>query len=718
LADAAQEVVMAVTVALICFVLLFAIGLTYMVKQPLTTSWRVSFLSASLVWGVYLATVTEILSLLHLLTVAYIFACWMAFAIALQAWMLTLLRKRRRLWTQLGIERLPLSLQVLLGALMMLASVSLVVALLAPPNTPDTLTYHLARVVHWIQNGSLQPYPTNSLSQLFQPPWDEYVLLHLHLLTGGDMLDGAVQWFSFVGCTVGVSLIAKQLGAGQRGQVYAAVFAGTIPMAIVQASSTQNDLTLAYWLVCVVYFLLVGVGRPSTPAIVGAGLSLGLAALTKGTAYIDLLPFVLIFTVAMIRRQRWGAWKPLAAIALLALALNIGYYARNLQWSGAPLGPADTTSAFNNSAFTPDVLLLNVVRNVAVEFGTPDHQANLALNGLVYRVIQATGLDPNDPRATMRNSPAFLLRGDRGFWLSDGYAVNPLHLLLIFCALILCASMARLRRHWRLLAYFAALISSFLLFSFYFRWQAGGARLLLGLFVLAAPGLGVVLDEAAQTDARLLMRAAPQLVFAINLLLLLSSLPWHLASQSRPLIGTQSVLTTPRRDQYFAAYPAAEQAFLDVTHFIEGRSCRQVGFYASGAQDRAGYTTGAPSWEYLLWVLLNRSGSDEGSAERIEQVQVMNRTAALATTSSLASFQPCAIFAIVEQAALQDSLMQNGVVYRQALTETAFPAVSVAAYVPAFTNYLHTGFSGAKLSRVATSRRSLARVEHAHCAAP
>jgi hypothetical protein len=52
------------------------------------------------------------------------------------------------------------------------------------------------------------------------------------------------------------TLIAKQqLGANQTGQLIAAVFVATIPMGILQASSTQNDYVLSFWLICFVYFI-------------------------------------------------------------------------------------------------------------------------------------------------------------------------------------------------------------------------------------------------------------------------------------------------------------------------------------------------------------------------------------------------------------------------------------------------------------------------------
>ena len=64
----------------------------------------------------------------------------------------------------------------------------------------------------------------------------------------------------------------------------------TLPMAILQGSSTQNDMVAAFWLSC-----LVGLvcdrdfpGRPglSLEAAVALGLILGLGLLTKGTVYL------------------------------------------------------------------------------------------------------------------------------------------------------------------------------------------------------------------------------------------------------------------------------------------------------------------------------------------------------------------------------------------------------------------------------------------------
>ncbi len=50
------------------------------------------------------------------------------------------------------------------------------------------------------------------------------------------------------GILVAVSALAKILGAGRKGQWAAAAFACSLPVAVLEATSTQTDLVAAFWL--------------------------------------------------------------------------------------------------------------------------------------------------------------------------------------------------------------------------------------------------------------------------------------------------------------------------------------------------------------------------------------------------------------------------------------------------------------------------------------
>ena len=189
------------------------------------------------------------------------------------------------------------------------------------------MTYHLARVAHWAQQASVVFYPTHIIRQIHQPPWAEYAALHLFLLWGGDRLANFVQWGSMILSLVGVSVIARQLGAGTRGQLLAAFACATIPMGIMQAATTQNDYVVTLWLVCLTSALLaLRTQLDLAPALVAGG-SLGLALLTKATAYVLATPLVTLLLVADRRRPIGTRLGQVALVGLCAMALNAPQYA-------------------------------------------------------------------------------------------------------------------------------------------------------------------------------------------------------------------------------------------------------------------------------------------------------------------------------------------------------------------------------------------------------
>jgi hypothetical protein len=247
--------------------------------------WRSSILLAAIAWGTIVTAVVETLSLFTAVTFGWVLLAWIAINLTLVALCLKLkIAKAARLDFSVQI---PLHLILLLAGIVFIVITVGIIAIVAPPNTWDSMAYHMARVAHWIQNQTVAHYPTNYLPQLTQSPWTEFAILHLQILSGGDRFANLVQWFSMIGSLVGVSLIARELGASLSGQIFSAVFAATLPMGILQASSTKNDYAVGFWLVCLAYFILVAIGskkiiKNSLPI----GASLGLALLTKGTAYL------------------------------------------------------------------------------------------------------------------------------------------------------------------------------------------------------------------------------------------------------------------------------------------------------------------------------------------------------------------------------------------------------------------------------------------------
>ena len=202
---------------------------------------------APLLWAYGTALVSEALSLFQALTFASLLTIWSLAVIAL---ILLLLRTRPRMpaprrWLA-DIRQAAAGLiaeEWALGAvLLVIGGATLLIAILCPPGTWDSQSYHLPRIEHWIQDGSLAFYRTAIDRQLTMPGLAELLILQLRLLSGGDRLDNLIQWFAGAGAVYLVGRIARALGGSRRGVAFARVVATTLPIGILESSSTQNDL--------------------------------------------------------------------------------------------------------------------------------------------------------------------------------------------------------------------------------------------------------------------------------------------------------------------------------------------------------------------------------------------------------------------------------------------------------------------------------------------
>lgn len=306
-----------------------------------------------------------------------------------------------------------------LGAVVLLAFAAgtLLSALLYPIVNSDSLTYHMPRVFFWFQNHSTARYPTPEGRQLFSSPFAEYLILHLKILAGGtDRLSNTAQWLSYVFSVLAGSLVALRLRAGKMGQLAAAIAVAATPMALLQASSTQNDLTAAMWCLASVYWILSYVVRRPAGAvqtrwwILWAAVSLALAIQTKPTAYLVCAPFLIWLAVVAIRRDglRTAAFSA-TAVAAIVLVLMSGWYVRNAQLlNGDPIGvtaPGGNANLLIRD-WNPSSVATNALKNASMMLGTPSTAANSAIAKGVRAVIALYRGDPDNPRTMDANMPS------------------------------------------------------------------------------------------------------------------------------------------------------------------------------------------------------------------------------------------------------------------------------------------------------------------------
>ena len=558
--------------------------------------WRTAALGAAVVWGVYLTILTEFLSAFQLVTQNYLALGWtLAAVVSLVVWLRA--PRARTIFTELQTSSLKLpdrtTASLVLGTAVLLGIVGLT-GFVAPPNTWDVMDYHLPRVIEWTTYRSVQFFPTLDYAQVLFSPWAEYGLLHVYLLSGGDRLVNFVEWSSYLGLILGVSLIARQFGASPWGQILAAVFCATLPGLVLEASGSMNTAVLAFWLVTSTYFLISFVRQPSAFAAFAAAAAAGLALLTKGTAYFFLPPIVLACWWLGSGRSRKLLLAASPVLIAIGLGLNAPQYIRNFELTHQPLGlpyaPAESQLAFANDRVTVTGTVSSVLRNAALELVTPSARLNDFTQRTVSSIIRTIGGDPNDPGNTWPDTTWW-----KGFQIPndvrhEAFASNAIQFVFVLIVGVVVA-LDRGRRFPNAPTFMLGLIGAFILYSALSRWQVWGGRYFLALLALGGAILGTVVGR--------MPRAAGATLSAI---LLVVGLGTAVQNELRPLIQLSgpNIFQQSREAQYFAdQHQQYADSWAAAARVVKASSCSRVALDSSG-----------DFMFYPMMALLNDDGRD------------------------------------------------------------------------------------------------------------
>ena len=488
--------------------------------------WREAVVRAALGWGASVLVFTEALGAMHALNFGPVLAGWLlAHACLLGLW-----------WRwRAGLARPAIPAGC--WPLAVLPALALATALLAPPNTPDALSYHLPRQAMWLQQGSLDHFLTVNDRALMMPPLAEMMQAHALLLAGGDWFANLPQWFAYVVGLVVVSLIARDLGGGRKAQWLAALVFATVPMAWHEATGAKNDLLVAVWLAIATRYAvrLVGPGTRPVAEWLAAGVALGLALATKTTALVFCLP---IF--AVLGRAAWRAPRSAAVFAVAALLPVAPHAWRNFAWYGTPLGIHRAEDGGEQAVVAPTLqgTASNLVRNATLHLATPSPAANRNFFSAVARLHAWLGAEVNDPRTTLWVLHYGVDWGPR----DEMIAGAPAQFLLGIAAMLALGLVGPRTREK--MAVVAMVVGATLLYCVVLKWQPAGARLHLPAFVMLAPLVAVV---AEGFGSRAIWLAAGACV--------LGWLP-SLETSDRPLWSAPRLWERSRWENYFRFDPA------------------------------------------------------------------------------------------------------------------------------------------------------------------
>jgi len=497
---------------------------------------------------------------------------------------------------------------VLTGIVALILLLTLITGIVYPPNNWDSMTYHMARVAHWISDRSVAFYPTSIERQNYQMPLAEFGILHLQVLVGSDVFAALVQWTAFVVSICLAARLAAELGFSKRTQRVAAVVAATLPMVILQSSSTQNDVVASAFVLAFVLFLLRFRREFSPGQAAWAGLSLGLALLTKGTGYIYCAavgPWLGLW----ILRKAWAEGRGVLAkavaglglVMLLALILNTGSYVRNYRLYGNIF--SNESGYYWNQDYSVVAMSCNVAKNVSIHLGTPIRSIN---DGIYRGLFFVFGKELDNPSNNVRG----VVFGINSYLRHEDFAGNPVHLLVFL------GGLAFMMLRWGqeksgVRGYAAAVLLGGLAYCICLRWQPWASRLHTTFFLLAAPITAYFINAGLKTGRE---RAGAVLL----LLMVLYALPFAYDNRTRSL-SAGGWRKKGREEFYFAVNEGIYKNYRDVLVFLKERKVREAGLYLGG-----------DDWEYPFWALSAPGGNiaAEGSV-RFRHVGVEEKSALL-----------------------------------------------------------------------------------------
>lgn len=477
-----------------------------------------------------------------------------------------------------------------------LAALLSLIALATPSSNYDSQTYHIPRVYHWIQNQSVEHYPSAELRQISLAPGAEYFLLATVLLTGNDAWFNCAQLFSAILSLCALEILFRQFGPTSREwRGLLVVLALTLPQGALESITTQNDYLLAYW--CLVVLVFCGDCTDQwrwkgTVRSLAIGTGLGLAMLTKSLALVYVLPWVVLYGIRQIKRTTVQACclqlLYLTAAFLLIMAPNL---LRNVRTYQSPLGDRDLSRSLQMQRFSPSIFMANVVMNLGMH--APPRKPGKFFEAYeqgLFILLEGLGVEPGKPLISFESQPFRLSRDP----ISEDAASCFFHLWLTLLAVLVAATTRTRGLSGK--THVACLGMSFATYCILLRWQIWATRFQIFYFLAAVPFI-VTIIRSLPIGAK--MRTPLGLIlwsWCVSILL---------TNERRPVLSSD-YWKSSWNDRYFVGFPHYREDLEAVAQLLSDQRSGSIGL-----------VVGRNSPENFLWIKLR----EQGFQGRLEHAQ-------------------------------------------------------------------------------------------------
>lgn len=187
-----------------------------------------------------------------------------------------------------------------------------VIALLRSQSLIDNICHRLVKIMHWMQNGAVGPYATNSIRQVQLSDLVEYMNAQILILGGNDRLMSIIQIGAHFCAGIIIYGICRKLNLKFKAALTAAWLYWLIPAGLIEVITTQTDVVAAVYLLTFIYYLLdfisldkLCLDRNGIWMAVGLALSAVFGYLAKPSVCFAMLVFLIwMGLVRLIKRDK------------------------------------------------------------------------------------------------------------------------------------------------------------------------------------------------------------------------------------------------------------------------------------------------------------------------------------------------------------------------------------------------------------------------------
>jgi len=449
-------------------------------------------------------------------------------------------------------------------------------------NNWDSMSYHLPRYLHWIQNGSLDFFITPEQRQNISPILPDYLLGTMYILFDNDFFIFVIAWLSVIIASYYVYKIVYLLTSNRNTAILGFLASLFLPSQLAFMSSSQTDPISTALIVILLYYTILMKSRESKSLVVLMILMAPLFLTAKTTGLIFSLP-IYIFVTFKYYRFITKYFLQFSTILIFALLPGLPCLLRIKN------SRVLTEAGVVASEISPQGVLANTLRIFVNNLQTPIIGINSYLEGAYYWSAQIVGINPNP-----------IGYGNYGnFYLSNSlhadFVGNPIHLIYLFIAIV----SLRKNKTYRVLS--LLILSQLVLLGATIGWQPWINRFTSTILVVGSILIGIWIAERGKflriSLITLMLTYSSFWIFYNPTRSLLDPKPLifiakELGMKETDLEKVRQDLVLSRNQQYFSVKPELESPYILAAEKINEIRPKEIFIKINGND-----------FEYPIWAL-------------------------------------------------------------------------------------------------------------------